>query len=250
MARDFTLISYEHLLVALQQKGYRFVTFEEFLTTSPEGKIVIMRHDVDDKPLNSQHTAEIEHKLGIRGVYYFRIVRQSNDPAVIRAIAEMGHEIGYHYEDLALARGDFKKAMENFEKNLKYFREFYPVRTICMHGSPTSKWDNRKVWEKYKYKDFDIIGEPYLDLNFNSFCYLTDTGRKWNGDQVSIRDKVHSPHQFNFRKTKDIIKNIDALPEQVMITVHPQRWNDPMVPWVTELVYQNAKNLVKWLIIR
>ena len=36
-----------------------------------------------------------------------------------------------------------------------------------------------------------------------------------------------------------------ALPEQVMITVHPQRWHDRPIPWLQELVLQNTKNLVK-----
>ena len=28
----------------------------------------------------------------------------------------MGHEIGYHYEDLSIAKGDVDKAIEYFEK--------------------------------------------------------------------------------------------------------------------------------------
>ncbi len=36
-----------------------------------------------------------------------------------------------------------------------------------------------------------------------------------------------------------------ALPDQVMITVHPQRWHERPLPWVRELVWQNVKNTVK-----
>jgi hypothetical protein len=36
------------------------------------------------------------------------------------------------------------------------------------------------------------------------------------------------------------------LPERVMINTHPQRWEDRVVPWVKELVWQNVKNGVKW----
>jgi hypothetical protein len=41
-----------------------------------------------------------------------------------------------------------------------------------------------------------------------------------------------------------------ALPDQAMITVHPQRWNDRAVPWVRELVWQNVKNGVKRVGVR
>ncbi len=59
-----------------------------------------------------------------------------------------------------------------------------------MHGSPLSKWDNRDLWKKYDYRDFGIIAEPYFDLDFDEVFYLTDTGRRWDGSSVSVRDKV------------------------------------------------------------
>jgi len=81
-------------------------------------------------------------------------------------------------------------AIRDFEWNLEKLRKFYPVKTICMHGSPLSKYDNRKLWEKYDYRDYGIIDEPYFDIDFNVVFYLTDTGRRWDGDSVSVRDKV------------------------------------------------------------
>ncbi len=44
-----------------------------------------------------------------------------------------------------------------------------------MHGSPRSKYDNKSIWSNNKYTDYEIIGEPYFDLNFNNVGYLTDT---------------------------------------------------------------------------
>jgi len=248
--RDFTLSAYQLLLTTLLKKGYRFLTFEEYLTSSPTGKLVIVRHDVDDLPQNSLNTAILEEQLGIKASYYFRIVKQSDHPDVIRAIAKLHHEIGYHYEDLALAHGNKTEAIKQFAINLAYFRQYYPVRTICMHGSPMSSWDNRKIWEEYKYADYGIIGEPYFQIDFNKFFYLTDTGRCWNGEKVSVRDKVNSAHKLEFRTTFDIVAGVETLPEQIMITTHPQRWENKWVPWVKELVLQNAKNQVKRVIVK
>ena len=59
-----------------------------------------------------------------------------------------------------------------------------------MHGSPMSRWDSRLLWKYYDYHDFGIVGEPYFDVNFDEVLYLTDTGRRWDGGAVSVRDKV------------------------------------------------------------
>ena len=95
------------------------------------------------------------------------------------------------------------------------------------------------------YKYLEIIGEPYYDIDFNEFAYFTDTGRRWNGNFVSVRDKVNSKYNFNFRSTHDIIEKISQLPDKVMFTIHPERWQDSFIPWAKELVWQNMKNAVK-----
>lgn len=118
-----------------------------------------------------------------------------------------------------------------------------------MHGSPRAKHDNKLIWQKYNYRDLGIIGEPYLDINWNEFGYLTDTGRRWDGDNVNVRDKVESKFKFRFKSTQDIINNINSLPDKLMLTIHPQRWTDDLLPWTKELVFQNIKNVVKRFIV-
>ena len=118
-----------------------------------------------------------------------------------------------------------------------------------MHGSPLSRFDNKILWRKYNYKDLGIIGEPYLDTDWNEWGYLTDTGRRWNGGSVSIRDKVDSKYNLNFETTYDIINNIDDIPCRLMITIHPQRWNDDLLKWLRELIFQFGKNFVKKILL-
>jgi hypothetical protein len=276
----------------------------------------------------------LEKRLGVRGSYYFRVVKQSFDAGIIREIAAMGHEIGYHYENLAKAgqrlevRGQgkgrrekgktedermrgcedeegkkekeslptqnsklktqnsiFELALEDFKQNLEKLREICPIKTICMHGSPLSKYDSRDLWEKYDYRDFGIIAEPYFDVDFEEVLYLTDTGRRWDGEKYSVRDKVTSKKvkvkskkelgdrskevgdsrqetvdsswestqnsklkiQNYLHSTQNIIRAAEQglLPEKIMINVHPQRWTKKPLPWVKELIWQNVKNVIK-----
>ena len=270
--RDFTLYIYKKLLEALLENGYQFIRFEQYLSHSYaqqqradneaisklSDKYIILRHDVDLKAQNSLRTAQIEHELGIQASYYFRVVSESNQPEIIQAIAALGHEIGYHYEDMSICQGDSEKAYAHFVKQLAYFRTFYPVQTICMHGAPTSKWDGKDLWKKYNYRELGIIGEPYFDVDFAQMFYLTDTGRCWDGYKVSVRDKI-PVHQDEwnaqglvYHSTKDIIQAVQEqrLPAKIMITTHPQRWTNSRVAWMKELVVQSLKNTVKRLVVR
>lgn len=236
---DFTLKKYRGLLTALKDYG-----------------TVTLRHDVDLKPENSLRTAEIEAELGWKATYYFRAVPESWDEEIMRKIAALGHEIGYHYESLTTCDGDVDAAWADFRTNLERMRMLYPVTKICMHGSPRSKWDSKDIWKKYDYRSVGIEYEPYLDTDFSRTFYLTDTGRRWDGWKVSVRDKIPQYQNEWVRKglvyhsTDDIIAAAKAgtLPRNVMITTHPQRWTDSKASWTKELVLQKCKNLVKRVI--
>ena len=261
---DFTPSTYKSLLMALQSAGYQFITFEDYCRMTEQERtqrrFVILRHDVDAKPKNSLRFAQIENSLSIRASYYFRIVPESNQPDIIRHIAALQHEIGYHYEDLSLKNGDMGKAIQAFRKHLDYFRRFYSVATICMHGAPTSPYDSKDLWETNNYRDFGIIGEPYFDMDFDEALYLTDTGRCWDGFRFSVRDKVPQQEEWSrmgltFHSTKHIIRWLERGWKRgeplcnLMITTHPQRWTPWPLAWIKELVLQTTKNIIKSYII-
>ena len=259
MTRDFTLRQYRLLVDALGAAGYRFVTCERYFAARIAGeplpeRFVLLRHDVDKRANNAVVMSRIESSQGIQATYYFGVTSGGNVPEAIRAVAAGGHEIGYHYEDLVLTRGDVPRAGAHFADALAYFRRFYPVRTICMHGSPRSAIDPRTLWKYVSYRAYGIIGEPYLDADFSDLFYLTDTGRRWDGWRVSARDKIPERQEqweregLVFRHTSGIIRGAEsgALPPRLMITTHPQRWTDSLPGWCAELVSQNMKNVVKY----
>lgn len=287
MRRDFTIQVYCEILNSLQQQAFLFIPFREFLK-SQEKRNICLRHDVDLLPDNSLAFAKIQNKFGIKGSYYFRAVQDSWNEEVIRDIYELGHEIGYHYESLTTTSGNIQQAISIFEKNLEKLRRIVPVSTICMHGSPRSRWDSKELWKYYDYRDYGIEAEPYFDVDFSKVLYLTDTGRKWNGSNVSVRDKlaqqsnqlyednnedkyaiwkmkpqinsamhmtmeaIRYQQKCNFRSTFDIIVATEKgnLPDNIMMTFHPQRWTDQPIPWIKELLFQNTKNIVKYFFIK
>lgn len=255
---DFTLKTYKRLLQAFLDAGYCVMTFEEYCEGKRAGRMLVLRHDVDLKAENSYATARIEKELGIKASYYFRVVSQSNRPEVIKSISALGHEIGYHYEDMSVCDGDVEKSYAHFIKWLEYFRGFYPVKTICMHGAPTSKFDSKDLWKTYDYKKLGIIGEPYLDTDFSQMFYITDTGRRWDGYKVSVRDRIPKyqdlwiANGWTYHCSRDIINALHSgiFPLKVMMTTHPQRWTDNIISWFFELLLQAFKNQIKRLLVR
>ncbi len=244
--KDFSIAIYKKLLSKILEQDYSFQTYDDFLT-KPKSKVINLRHDVDLLPQNSLKFARIQNEFGIKGTYYFRIVPKSWDQDIIQEISNLGHEIGYHYECLTTCKGDFNNSIRDFKNNLEKLRALVPVSTICMHGSPMSKYDSKDLWKEFSYRDYDIIGEPYLDTNFDEVFYLTDTGRRWNGDKVSVRDKVNQNFNLSFHTTFEIIEALKRkqLPNQIMMTFHPQRWHDNSISWTKELLVQNVKNTIK-----
>ena len=244
--RDFTLKTYRTLLESFQQAGYQFRTFEEFVTVPTEGKVIVMRHDVDELARNALKMAKVENSLGIRATYFFRVVKQSNVPEVIREIVRMGHEVGYHYEDLSSANGDMTKALESFETNLAYFRQYYPVRSVCMHGSSTSKYDNRLLWQNRSLSDYGLVGEPYLSIDFDRVYYLTDTGYAWDGGRFAVRDIVVNDFGLSFHRSQQIMEAVanKSFPQTALILAHTL-WSDSWFQWVFLHVREFFRNRIK-----
>ena len=255
---DFTREKYCFLLSQLKECGYEFITYADYCGGILPKRFVILRHDVDLKPQNSLEVAKDEKNLGAKASYYFRAVPESWDDDIIRQIHQMGHEVGYHYESLTTCNGDMQRAFDDFKTNLERLKKLVPVSTICMHGSPRSPYDSKDIWKQFDYKTLDIIGEPYLSTDFSKMLYLTDTGRRWDGYKVSVRDKIEDFQEvwnakgWAFHSTDDIIKALqdNILPDQLMITTHPQRWFNFGFGWMKELMMQNAKNIVKAAIVR
>lgn len=251
--KDFTIDIYTELLTALKDANYQFLSFSDYLQQHNKGKYIMLRHDVDDRKNFSLKFARIQHILGIRATYYFRIIPASFDEQVIKEIYHLGHEIGYHYEDMDIVQGDPDKAIQLFERHLNILRNIVPVNTICMHGSPKSSYDNKDIWEKYNYKDFAVIGEPYFDIDFDDVFYITDTGRMWDGHKVSIRDKVRSnTYKKTYHSTRQIIDAIrqDDFPDRVMMNFHPQRWTNNKWLWYQESIIQRIKNNIKRFLVK
>ena len=103
---DYTIEKYRKLCSAIKGK-YETLTFNEYLNNvNSKNKFIILRHDVDRMPGNALKTAKAEAEFNLKSTYYFRMNKAVFRKEIIKEIASIGHEIGYHYECMDKAGGD------------------------------------------------------------------------------------------------------------------------------------------------
>lgn len=240
---DFTVEKYRELLQSLKKHNNFSI-----------------RHDVDLRPDRSLRLARLEAEEGLHATYYFRTVPEGYDEGIIQQIVSLGHRAGYHYESLTTCNGDMEAAYEDFCRNLEKLRKLVTITTACAHGSPKSKWNSQDIWNQYDIHALGIEYEPMLDTDFSHTLYLTDTGRRWDGYKVSVRDKVPQYQEqwikegLIFHSTDDIIHAINDINHPIhryslFINTHPQRWMPFGTGWIKEAALQNMKNIVKRIIV-
>jgi len=246
---DFTFEKYAVLLRELLNSGYTTMTVREYLSLRPEKNYAILRHDVDTKPQRALSMAQLEQSLGISSTYYFRHTREIFKPGIIREVADLGHEIGYHYEVLSTAKGDYARAITLFKEELDDFLKIAPVSTICMHGSPLSPYDNRDLWQKYDFRDYGIAGEAYLSMDPDMY-YCSDTGWRWD-KKHKVRDHLPGNRDFDAKTTDDIILAVrNRRIPSLYLLVHPGNWTTTTPEWIAawgmNLAGNTVKSLVSW----
>jgi hypothetical protein len=242
---DFTLPVYQRLLSVLRENEYPVLPLDDFRSRQNG---IIIRHDIDADVERAEAMARLECQAGVRASYFFKISPRIFQPHLVLSMAQMGHTIGYHYEDLVRNRGNYSRALSDFERNLDAMRTVVPVTVIAADGNPWSKYSNLWLWDKYDYTRFGLNCEMYLDLDYRSTAYYTDTGRRWDGNRFNVWDHVVSDRNWPvFHSTHEIIRAVSAgdFPEKAKLNIHPQRWTNELTGWLFELLMQNSKNLIK-----
>ena len=227
---DFSLSMYREVLSTLSESGYLLTTVGDYLVHEPEygdNPVAIIRHDIDRRIHKAEVIACLESYLGLCASYYFRFPALES-PDVIRSVANLGHEIGYHYEVMSRARGDPEQARNLFERDLLVMRRIGRVQTVCMHGAPLSAINNMTFWDHYRVDDFGLIGEAFLSVT--GVEYFSDTGRTWSPAH-KMRDHLNGGiirrETADIRTTPDLIHYIRSFkPRRLYLVTHPERWSE------------------------
>lgn len=252
---DFSLEKYKELCIATKKSKYQVVTLAQYLQKEKKESTsyAIMRHDIDRMPQRALEMAEVEYQCGVQSTYYFRAQKGTYIPEIMGKIASFGHEIGYHYETVDTCKGNIVAAQQLFSKVLADFRSKYDVKTVCAHGNPLTKYNNGKIWDNLNLSDFELLGEPYLSLDYEKFAYFSDSGRTWlNNESQKMEGKDSVSTAFNdirARKTDDIIRIVkEGKPPNICILSHSERWSNGVIRYfgryVLDLAFSYGKVVI------
>ncbi len=252
MTLDFTLEKYTQLCETVKSLACPIMTVRAFLESGqPAGPSIILRHDVDRRMGAALRMATLEAEMGIAATYYVRAKPSVFKPEALTTLHQLGHEIGYHYEVVAQAKGDKEQAITLFEQELKNFREIVPVDTISMHGSPLSRWNNLDLWRAHRFGDYNLK-EAILSIETEEIYYFTDTGRCWNAGRYNIRDQVNSLQPGSETNTTDDLVNflLAKSNASIYISAHPNRWAANQLGWIVGAVSDWTINRTKHMVQR
>ena len=249
MKNDHTLNKYLQIVDMALTTGYETRTMYEFHTKGDSEMFFAIRHDVDRKPKNALAMAKAEAERGVKASYYFRSVPASHDADIIEAIRDMGHEIGYHYEDWHLAKYDPAIADKLFRQHLERLQGIADIKTVCMHGSPLSSRNNLEFWDHFNPSDYDVV-DCIINMNYAGTFYITDAGRTWGQTKANLRDEAPGAA---------IIPDIDSSDDlmmamqtgnypRIVIGCHPERWATGTGDWTGQYAKDQLANNVKRVI--
>ena len=99
--------SYDHYreIVESAKTKYRILPLQDFKLFAGD-RVLLLRHDIDAKVRRAARMAKLEHDLGVKATYFVRVHAELYNPfgfrtyPLLKRIADMGHEIGLHFENL------------------------------------------------------------------------------------------------------------------------------------------------------
>ena len=185
MECNFTYKHFRDAINLAKSLGFGFYSMHDFLKEEPKNKFIVMRHDVDLSLKHALAMAKAEKSLGIKSTYFIRtdgIFNPFNGKNLnmLKEIAKLGHEIGYHYE--------IGSSISNFKKDfLRQKRKFEDILKQKIHGAALHRTKNFNAKSSANKLNFVEAFLPELDLEYDAYSdiflkemkYISDSGYRW-----------------------------------------------------------------------
>ena len=208
----FTYRYYRYFLEKALDNGYRIVNLHDYFLNRYEGKIIILRDDVDLSPESAARIAQIENEFSIHSTYFIRVHTDSYNPFGYKAypslkkLVELGCEVGLHYEVMDFSNITGEDPENIFLRERSILEDIFNVKIegVCAHGD-YSYIDNKLFWKDRDLQDFDLSYSATDELFFDDAVYVSDVHRKW-------------------RDGKDICKIVEENVQKIYACTHPCYW--------------------------
>ena len=218
---------YRKILSYVIDKGYKCISLIDYFSEyiKRDEKVIILRHDIDEKSRCTRSFFEIEKELGVKSTFYFRW--STVDLKLIEEIRNYGSEVGLHYETVAMlaqrkgitsreqVTEDFiKECAYHLRDEIEQFRkEFGEIYSVSSHGHPINRKigvSNNIIFEYFNPGWFGIKFEAYDKLLINSLDIYISDGDIFYG---------FWRYGMNPMEAADIGKN------KILFLSHPHHWD-------------------------
>ena len=165
MKCQFSISHYEDCIDKALELGYKIGPVCDWTILNESTKFILLRHDVDFSLQCAFQLALVESRLKVRSTYYVMLqsdyynALSSVNVKIIKAISDLGHEIGYHPNSLIMLE-DEELLLEKIIKK--------PVRSYAHHFplvSPQPKFQRHYLDARSKNIEIDK--------------YISDSCRNW-----------------------------------------------------------------------
>lgn len=179
----FDLDTYRALLRWIS-RDRRCVSFPAALEI--DGPYCLVRHDVDLCLSAALRMAAVEAELGITATYFLLLssghynLLAAGSSGVPRALVEMGHEVGLHYDAAAVAGFPRDVACDVLRSQAMLLGELSgaPVRAIARHNPGLGGSDPMQA-----AKDFVNAYDPRFT---NQIAYVSDSCGAWRDEAIAL----------------------------------------------------------------
>jgi peptidoglycan/xylan/chitin deacetylase (PgdA/CDA1 family) len=205
MRDSFDYATYWALLARIAET-HRIVRFNEM--SDGDDTFCILRHDIDYSPSHALRLAEKEAKRGIRATYfllaaspYYNLLAPEH-AHVARALAELGHEVGLHYD------------VRSF---LPYPREEWP-RLLRAQAALLGELSGRAVTSIAMHQPALHGSDPFAH---ESLGFTNAYDAQFTVEATYVSDSCRA-----WRDNGWAIVSGGALPPRLHLCLHPINWSE------------------------
>ena len=177
---EFTYSAYAELINLIRDSGYSIVGYGDESTQ----KKCILRHDIDMSIEKALCMAELEYSLGVKSTYFVLLKTDFYNPfsarseSILRKIADMGHTIGLHFDEVAYPNGtDIPQAIKR-EADILSQAIGKPITVVSMHRP-----SKETLGADYR---IDGIINSYSEEYFHNYKFLSDSRRRWRENAEDV----------------------------------------------------------------
>jgi hypothetical protein len=176
---DFTLANYRRLIGHLKSRWQILRLCDAAMDPFGEG-ILILRHDIDFSPSLALPMAEVEYSMGIRSTYFVALHLYYNlhlpmNANAIKSMAQMGHEIGLHYDNSLYAEEvSLEEKLASLDSHIQILQQICRCRvlSIASHNPSTAKLSD-------PFRNCVKYNNAYDNKFFQNTVYTSDSCRAW-----------------------------------------------------------------------